>query len=272
MTRTGTSISIWLSILACAPACRGTRVEADGDDAVASGVSGLVGKGVEFPGLPRQLRSPDAVASTMTILANSTGLSAETITAELLLPPRQPLSKGTIEFSIALRNHSKRKIVFWARPFLDAMRISLKHKSDLSLSLPQNLRFRINATVLPPRPYTVSGWRVTTKSLDGTAVTSELPSAILRTNDPKMLQKARIEMPASSTLVVDFVVATLVRTTRVQQDVSIEKVGIAEGEYALEISMLLFFSRDESSRKYMRFGLKNPATLSICKDVGREHE
>ena len=245
MNRQIVNISVWLSVLACAYCCGGEE-----------------GK----------VEAAKTVVCKLSMLANQSKLAAEAIGAELQVLPKQPLSRGAIEFSIALSNHSENVIVFQAGAFLDGMLIWLKHKSDSSLSLPQNVRSRINAPVLPPRPYVISGWHTVTDLPDGTTTTNELPSAILQSNDPKELQNAKVEIPATSILVVDFKIVTLVRTTQIEQKAEAEKAGIAEGDYTLALSMFLFFPKHDSSNNYMRFGIEKPVTISIHEDVEAKHK
>lgn len=236
MSKQIVNISVWLSVLACASCCVGEE---------------------------NKVEAVRKVACKLSMLANQSKVAAEAIGAELQVLPKQLLSRGSIEFSIALSNHSEAELVFRADAFLDAMSISLKHKSDSSLCLPENSRFRINAPVLPPRPYVISGWRTVTELPDGKTTTNELPSTILQSNDPKELRKAKVEIPATSTLVVDFKIVTLVRTTQIEQRAETEKAGIAEGDYTLGLSMLLSLHKNDSSKSFMRFGIENPVTISL---------
>lgn len=223
-------------------------------------------------GAEDKVQKEETVVCKLRTLSNKSKLSAETIGTELQVLAKQPLSKGAIEFSIALSNHSEKKVVFQADAFLDAMLISLKHKSDSSISLPENVRFLINAPVLPPRPYTISGWRIVTELPDGTTTTKELSSTILQSNDPKVLHKEKIEIPALSTLIIDFKIVTLARTKQIQQRAEIEKVGIVEGEYTIGLSMLLSLHEDDSSKEFIRFGVENPVVLTVFQDTGAKHE
>lgn len=223
-------------------------------------------------GAEDKVQKEETVVCKLLTLSNKSKLSAETIGAELQILAKQPLSKGAIEFSIALSNHGEKKIVFQADAFLDAMRISLKHKSDSSISLPENVRFRINAPVLPPRPYTISGWRIVTELPDGTTIAKELPNTILQCNDPKALRKEKIEIPALSTLIIDFKIVTLARTKQIQQRAEVEKVGIVEGEYTIGLSMLLSLHEDDSSKEFIRLGVENPVVLTVFQDTGTKHK
>lgn len=245
MNKNVVSIGVWLSGLACAWCCFGEGI---------------------------RVEEAETVVCKLSMLANESNLAAETIGVELQVLPKQSLSEGAMRFSIALNNYSKEKMIFRANAFLDAMRISLKHKSDSSLSLPENTRYRINAPVLPPRPYLISGWCTMRELPDGTTTTNELPSTILQSNDPKVLQKAKVEIPARSTLVVDFKITTLVRTTQIEQRPRTEEVGIAEGDYKLGLSMLLSFHKNDSSKSYMRFGVENPVAITVYEAVEPKHE
>lgn len=245
MNRKSVNIGVCLSVLAYACCCVGEAVE---------------------------MEKGEAIVCKLSLFANESKLAAEAVGAELRVLPRQPLSKGAMEFSIALSNYSNKKMVFRADALLDAMRISLKNKSDSSIALPENVRFRINAPVLPPRPYAISGWRTVTGLPDGAVTTNELSSAILESNDPKELRKAKVEIPAASTLVLDFKIVALAKTTKMQQRPEIAEVRIAKGEYTLGLSMLLFFHKNDSNKSYMRFGVESPVVITVYQDAEPKHE
>lgn len=203
--------------------------------------------------------------SKMNILDNKTDLPTNAISAEVQLATNQPLSTGAIALTVALSNHSEKKIAFQADAFLDAMRISLQHKKDPSLSAPANVRFLINAPVLPPRPYAISNWQLLTTS-SGKTTTKELPAAILQNNDPKSLRKEILELPASSTMVLTITISSLDRKDPSSQTPKAEKVSILEGEYTLDLSLLLVLPKTETEKGgTLQLGLGTPLPLIVSK-------
>lgn len=184
--------------------------------------------------------------------------------------PRQPLSKGFIEFSTAVSNNSTNKIVLRADAFLDGMVYYLHSESDPKIMIPANCRLVTDGGGLPPRPYTISGWHIVTKLPGGTVTTNELPKTLLQCNKLFVLEKETVVIPPYSTLVVDFKMGTLEKITRTEKSVKTEILKIEEGNYTLSyFSMFLRPDKEDSSARYcMRFGFRKPVTITVFKDAG----
>ena len=207
-------------------------------------------------------------AYTLVLKTNESQFAATDIAVVLQAAPEQALSKGRIDFSLTLENHSQIKMAFRADALLDAMRISVDHNSDSAISLPANVRFRINAPVLPPRPYAIRGWRIVTALPDGTTAIRELPKTLLECNDMKALRAATVEIPEASKLILDFTMTALRKTTETPQGRKDEPLGIIEGVYSLNLSVLLCFPDSDSKKGVMQFGSAAPITITVLKDAG----
>lgn len=196
---------------------------------------------------------------------------SEVMDMELVMFPEQSLSQRSILFSVKVYNRGEKAISFEALAFLDGCQIILRHKDDPSISLPENIRSRVNPRGdLPLRPYTLSGWRIITENLGEVISTNELNKAILGNNNLDNLRNEKIEIPALSALIIDFDIQTLVKATRLSSEVPAKDLGIVEGDYALEVSIpIIFYSGDSSKKDYLIFSTDEPVTIMISQAKGQ---
>jgi hypothetical protein len=150
--------------------------------------------------------------------------------------------------------------------FLDGMQLGLTHGEGL-LALPANIRFRVNAPVLPARPYRITGWQILTQLPGAEPTTMDLPAKLLQMDDPKQLRQEKIELPAFSTLVMNFEIHELEKRKFVDQKWQIEKHPIAQGEYALRLTMLLIPLASKEVGENIQCQMREPVVVFVYKDL-----
>ena len=180
--------------------------------------------------------------------------------AELLIAPRQASALKKIELEISLRNTGQTNCSFRADSFLDGITFVVKQKADNSLALPENQRLRVDARVLPPRPYKIKSIRLETKAKDGTLQAVDMYAPLIDCNDPHVLRASAVQIPSGARLVLAIVIDTLVKT---DENDKIQSVNVLPGEYSLDVSMLAYFDKSDSNKGYFRYKLVSPASLTV---------